>query len=80
MKQGAVRAVSRVLPLEHMPRREPEVADLLIPLYEPSGGGAPPFLVQDCQADGSSQDWAILQCMQLHGAVEPVLYRHVLNL
>lgn len=76
--QGAVRAVSRILPREHLPRRESEVAKLPIPLYEDDRSAAPPFMVHGCAFDCSrSQDWGIIQCLHSEQGPQPVLYRHV---
>ena len=74
--QGNVTAVSRIIPRAHLPRREPEVASAPMPMYEGSNAVAPPFLIQSCKPDGSSADWALLQCFASAGSIQPVLYRH----
>lgn len=75
--QGAVRAVSRIVPRAHQPRRDAGAHGLPVPLYEDAHQTVPPFQIQSCSPDGSSSDWAIVQLEQDGGGLEPQLYRCV---
>ena len=73
--QGAVRAVSRILPRAHQPRREQGTAAQEVPLYEAIHRSVPPFQIQSCGLDGSSSDWAIVQLEEVDAGLQPCLYR-----
>lgn len=75
--QGAVRAVSRIVPRAHQPRRDAGAHGLPVPLYEDAHQTVPPFQIQSCSPNGSSSDWAIVQLEQDGEAFEPQLYRCV---
>lgn len=86
LSQGTVRAISRVLPRAHLPSRDSDAAELCIPLYPKAERGLPnpwelgyrfpPFLIQSCEEDGNSQDWAILQFGFIGCSLQPSLYRY----
>ena len=71
-----MRAVSRIVPRAHQPRRDSGAAGLAVPLYEEAHQSVPPFQIQSCSPNGNSSDWAIVQLELADGVMEPRLYRH----
>ena len=70
--QGEMKAVSRVLPRDQLPRRDPSRESSNLPLYEEGSVAAPPFLVQTPDAD-----YCIAQ-LDISGHVPaPQPHRHV---